>query len=56
MPATTRDEIIVDAFWRVEVVVGYENALRLIAIEYGVSCADVERIVTADDRLDNGNC
>lgn len=56
MPEMTRDEIIVDRFWIVEFRVGYEQALKIVADEYKMTCAEVERVLIEDDALNDGNC
>lgn len=49
------DNAICDAFWRIEIAVGYEQALKIIAYRFGVTCAHVERLLIEQDELDNGN-
>lgn len=55
MPKPTRDELIVEAFWVEEVRAGYETALKLVADRFETTCAQIEKLVTADDELNAGN-
>lgn len=56
MPELTRDDMINERFWVLEVQAGYELALKIVADEYGITCAEVERILMADDALNTDNC
>lgn len=55
MPQATREETIVLTFWEEETQMGYEVALKLTADRFGITCAEVEKLVIEDDALNTGN-
>ncbi len=42
-------------FWQQELRVGYEQALKLTAEHFGITCAEVEKITIEVDAMNNGN-
>lgn len=48
-------EEVDDYFWQQELRAGYDEALRLTAEHFGISCAEVEAVTIEIDALNNGN-
>lgn len=50
------DAAAVDAFWEAETHLGYFTALGLASKRFDMTAAALEKLLIADDELNNGNC